>query len=166
MLEVMGLLLAVIDFAGWAPALERGANTLRVNLSRFMDSLVPRRPEDPDQLQGFGKKTDQLISYGFIAAVIMIALAFLYYAETSVAHPPYPTNTIGDIVLLIVGAILGFGFACLVAILFLFLSFNFLVWGIIAPSALTLHILSIPRRGILATVGLLAAIVGVLERYF
>jgi hypothetical protein len=162
----MGLLLAIVDFAGWAPALERGVNTLRAHLSRFMDSLVPRRPEDPDQLQGFDKKTDRVITYGFIAAVIVIALAFLYFAEKLVEHPSYPTNTIGDIVLLIVGAILGFGFACVVAILFLFLSFNFLVWGIIAPSALTLHILSIPRRGILTTVGLLAAIAGVLERYF
>lgn len=159
-LEVIGLLLAVIDFSGQAPKLERQLEVVQKNLYDFV--LFLGRAEK--RTQGYSKSTDRKITFILGTCALLGGLVFLIYANKAVPHNPYPTETTGDIVLLLIGFILGLAFSCLLVALVLYMAaiglFYFCLW----PLALVLHLMSKPRTGIVGSFGLLLALAGVLEK--
>jgi hypothetical protein len=161
LLELVGLILAVVDFSGLTPKLECKLDALQKILYDFVWYFGPAEMRN----QGYSRRTERVITFTVSALVVLGGLALLACSEILYPHSPYPTKTFGDKTLLAVGFILGLAFSSAVTALLLYLTAISIFYFGLLPLAFTMHLMSKPRRGILGSLGLLLAIASLLERF-
>jgi hypothetical protein len=145
MLEVLGLLLAAIDITGLTPILERSLVHLKDTLVGASDRFKEGGPPKKYWTAG-------------IITIILFSLPSLPLRDM------FHIQSLGDVVLLVIGLVFVFGFLYFAAILIMLGVFLCFYYLFLYPLAALFYILALPRRGILASIGLLIAIAGCFQR--
>lgn len=154
MLELVGLFLAIIDFAGYTEKLEAAIDGFRESLWRFKTTVLRKDVPIEKYLR-------------ILNAVIVVALTIylLYVSRTELKMPlaSWPVKlTVWIVEVLLVGVISYFATALyLLAVVAILLAIYLVV---LSPLVFILRVLDMPPKGTVGSIGLILALASALAR--
>lgn len=142
MLEIIGLFLAILDFFDLTPALERSINRSRETIQNLTDSILKS-----------DKKVENIISW--FNTICFVLLSIYLFFITSGA--PWAVRIIFSLIV----ALIGTGIYSVILIV----SFTAFVLIILLPVLFMLRLMAKTKKGVIGSMGLLLALIGVIIRF-
>ncbi len=152
MLELLGLFLAIIDFAGLTDRLEKSLDLFRQRVWAFQEA-VNKHGETAERLHNWFN--------GICFVVLMAYLLYKSASESEFSGIPWLHRWTLLILSAALAAFLGTAICSIVLLSFAIALYAF----ILTPFVFTLRLLDKPPRGTVGSVGLLLAVIGVIHRF-
>jgi hypothetical protein len=142
MLEILGLVLAIVDFCGLTETLEKKIDVIRQKLQTFTASI-----------QEHQERTETFLRW-FNGICFLSLTIYLVYKVREVWWPV-------RLILAPIVAFFGTGIYSVILILALMAMYYIVLW----PLVLILRLLDMPKKGTIGSIGLLLAVVGIVVRF-
>jgi|ERR1043166_5785430 hypothetical protein len=156
MLEILGLILAIVDFCGLTETLEKKVDLSRQKLQAFTTSR-------------FENATEIFLNW-FNGVCFVILWAYLLYKSVDhfLTNPPPDLPELplaGRIIVWLVGTFIVAFFGTGVYAVILLFALIAIHYTVLWPLVLILRLLDMPKKGTVGSIGLLLAVAGVAIRF-
>ena len=154
MLEILGLILAIVDFCGLTETLEKNVDLSRQKLQAFTAAIMH-----------IDKAIESFIEW-FNGICFVLLWVYLMYKSVDFLHKnPTPEVPFAvRLILWLVGTFFVAAFGTGVYAVILFFALIAIGYIVLWPLVLILRLLNMPKRGTVGSIGLLLAVAGVAVR--